>query len=226
MLQTPFPNLLVFATPLGDVGCTTCIYLPADPPSRIGWGIGPARPPLRGRGEDCTQRTASHGDDLYGEYDAAKRENSPKGSSPPRERSTTGGQAAGGAASQVVSPAESENGKRNVSSSSQASVSQRIRPSRVYSNIHLLFNRARHLADMVKQKPKKPIAKGQTAPKRRGSIGGDKSRTLLISISSKMVWDEELGGPLEKKKTWINIPEISVSAPELIPFAEAIPVRL
>lgn len=224
MLQTPFPGLLVYAVPLGDMGCTTCVYLPSDPPSRVGWGIGAARPPLRGRGGDCSQRTASHADYAYGDYEAAKREDSPKGSSY-RERNATRGKVSGGPASQVESPRESDSGKRNASSSSQQSVSHRIRPSRVYSNIHLLFNRAKHFADMVKQAHKKQTTKGQTAPRRRGSIGGDKNRTLLISISSKTVWDEELGGPLEKKKTWINIPEVSVSAPELIPFAEAIPVR-
>lgn len=221
LLQTPFPSLLVSVTPLGEMGCTTCVYLPADPPSRIGWGIGPARSPLRGRGAEPPV-TAFQTDEAYKKC-VTRKSDAPK---PALHSARTRGKSHAGGRPVVLidSNTDSEDGKRNNSTPSQQSLTQRIRPSRVYSNIHSFFDRARHLADIVKKIPKPARAKSRSGPKRRCSIGGDKNRTLLISISSKTVWDEELGGPLEKKKTWINIPEISISAPELIPFAEAIPV--
>lgn len=223
LLQTPLPGLMVSAGSLGLLGCSTCVYLPADPPSRLGWGIGPARPPLRGHVVDVLSSILPAGRGYTG-YEIIRKDELVK--SPPNSQRVSGpGHVVIGPVVRIESPAETDGGKRDDSTLRQQLLSQQIRPSRMYTNLHAFFDRARHFADIVKKAPKQARGGGPSLPKRRASIGGDKSRTLFISISSKMAWDEELAGPLEKKKTWIHIPEISISAPELLPLLEAVPVR-
>ncbi|OEH74298.1 hypothetical protein cyc_03597 [Cyclospora cayetanensis] len=221
-IQTPFPDRLIYASSLGELGCTSCVYLPADPPSRLGWGIGPARPPLRGRAVEIPSAFMKV-DESSTEFDLKRKDELLK-SPQYYDRGVDRGGAALGRVAQQSEEQQLDNSLRNDSTPSQKSLPQRMRPSLVYNNIHAFFDRARHLADIVKKVPQRAIERVMSQPKPRGSIGGDKSRTILISISSKMVWDAELGAPLEKKKTWINIPEICVSAPELFPLAEALPM--
>lgn len=220
-LQTPVPELLISVASMGRMGCNTCVYMPADPPSRLGWGLGPARPPVRGHAVDDT-RSAAKGIGSYPEYQVIRKDEFLK--SPPvsdREPARTRGLIPG---VQIASPTESDDGKVNEPPSNKPDVTTRSRQSRVYSNLHAFFDKARHFAGNLKKHQNRMSTGETTSQKRRGSIGGDKHRTIFISITSKLLWDEEVGGPLEKKKTWINIPEICMSAPELIPLAEAVPV--
>ncbi|KAL8449095.1 hypothetical protein Emag_003766 [Eimeria magna] len=221
-LQTPLPDLIISARSMGRMGCSTCVYLPADPPSRLGWGIGPARPPLRGYAV-VVPSAATGSPTEYTEYDMIGKDEFFE-SPPVSDRSSHQWHMASSPAVHVESPQESGDGEPKGQSPTQHLLPQRIRPSRVYSNLHAFFHRARHLAEIVKKTPKKNGVEPLTPMKRRGSIGADRNRTIFISMSSKLLWDEELGGPIEKKKTWVNVPEISICAPELIPLAEALPM--
>ncbi|KAL8269859.1 hypothetical protein Esti_006219 [Eimeria stiedai] len=221
-IQTALPDLIISARSMGRMGCTTCVYLPADPPSRLGWGIGPARPPLRGHALDAPSAPTGSPTE-YTEYDMIGKDEL-FGSPPVSDRSLPQWQVATSPAIHVESPQESGDGEPKGQSPAQQLLPQRIRPSQVYSNLHAFFHRARNLAEIVKKTTKKNSTEPPASMKRRGSIGADRNRTIFISMSSKLLWDEELGGPIEKKKTWVNIPEVSICAPELIPLAEALPM--
>ncbi|KAL8435323.1 hypothetical protein ACSSS7_002576 [Eimeria intestinalis] len=222
-LQTPLPNLIISARSMGRMGCSTCVYLPADPPSRLGWGVGPARPPLRGHAAEAPS-AATGSPTEYTEYDMIGKDEL-FGSPPVSDRSLPQWTPVSSPVVQAESPQEGGDGEAKGHSPSQQLLPQRIRPSRVYSNLHAFFHRARHLAEIVKKTTNRHSNIESPSPmKRRGSIGADKNRTIFVSISSKLLWDEELGGPIEKKKIWVNVPEIALCAPELIPLAEALPI--
>lgn len=255
--------MLVVAKALDLLGCTSCLFVNSDPPSRLGWGIGPARPPqersgvpagLNGTSVGETSQGFPGGAELPPEAfvpgcaaggDAGGSVSTPQrlgtgtglcvGGAAAKSRSWVGLLEGGTGASPDLETASDERSPEsshvppNPAQSAAAHAangfgyaSSRFRASQMYTNLHAIFDRARNLTGTAS---KKGSAADQTsAVVRAGSIGADRSRTLLISITDKLVWDDVHDRPLQKKQTFVQAPEITVALPEMLPLAEAVPV--